>query len=217
MQTTPCCRKQFSSEAQKGSRLYGCKVAGNRADRWAFFCTIINLGYLWVPGAHSQDAGVGGGEWWTKHKLWPFLLIGPLQRKLVSSKWHCLFWFQELASYHYAGLPRTGKDRREKEKEWTLQHNLQTAAFLTTTNKKKSPEPGAMEVEEGEGRSDAGDRFSPQRGNHTLRVVRNDHVFPIKALHRFSGKLVTDDKIEMTVLFDSKAFSGGNGINQFWD
>ena len=111
-------------------------------------------------------------------------------------------------------LVKTEEKKRRNEHFNTIYRLL---PFSPPPTKKKSPEPGAMEVEEGEGRSDAGDRFSPQRGNHTLRVVRNDHVFPIKALHRFSGKLVTDDKIEMTVLFDSKAFSGGNGINQFWD
>lgn len=41
-----------------------------------------------------------------------------------------------------------------------------------------------------------------------------NHVFPIKTSHRFSGKLVIEDTIEMTVLFSSVAVSGGNSVNQ---
>lgn len=44
-----------------------------------------------------------------------------------------------------------------------------------------------------------------------------NHVFSIKASHRFSGKPVIEDPIERTVLFGSLGFSGGNRVNQSGD
>lgn len=86
--------------------------------------------------------------------------------------------------------------------------------FSLPKKKKNPPKPGGIE-EEGEGRSAAGDRFSPERReSHPQSCEKMNHVFPIKTSHRFSGKLVIEDTIEMTVLFSSVAVSGGNSVNQ---
>lgn len=138
------------------------KWQGRDQTRWTFFCIIISPASL--LGACDAQPGYRGGWRRTvdKTQIMAILSNWPTSKKTgVSSKWHCLFWFWDLASYKCAGLPRTGKGRRKKEKEWTLQHNLQATAFLTS--KKKSPKSGGMEVEEGEGRSTTGDRFSPKR------------------------------------------------------
>lgn len=51
-----------------------------------------------------------------------------------------------------------------------------------------------------------------------MGAVKNESVFSVKIpSHRFSGKPVTEAAMEMTVLFGSLAFSGGNGVNGFGD
>lgn len=75
-----------------------------------------------------------------------------------------------------------------------------------------------MEVEEGEGKSDTADRFSPwKEGVTPSQLWKMNHTFSIKSSHRFSGKLVIEDTIEMTILFGSLAYSGGISVNRFGD
>lgn len=57
--------------------------------------------------------------------------------------------------------------------------------------------------------------FLPRGGNHTLRAVRSESCLSYQDFAQFSGKLVIEDTIEMTVLFSSVAVSGGNSVNQF--
>lgn len=53
----------------------------------------------------------------------------------------------------------------------------------------------------------------PERdGSRTVTAVKNESCLSIKFSHRLSGKLVSEDTIEMTALFGSLAFSGGNSV-----
>lgn len=193
------------------------KWQGRDQTRWTFFCIIISPASL--LGACDAQPGYRGGWRRTvdKTQIMAILSNWPTSKKTgVSSKWHCLFWFWDLASYKCAGLPRTGKGRRKKEKEWTLQHNLQATAFLTS--KKKVSQVWRNGSGGGWGKEHHWWQvFSQEKGITPLELWKMNHVFSIKTSHRFSGKLVIEDTIETTVLFGSVAFSGGNCVNHSGD
>ena len=50
---------------------------------------------------------------------------------------------------------QNGRRQKKNREEMSIEHNLQMTTFLA--NEKQSPQPRGVEVEEGEGRSDAGD------------------------------------------------------------
>lgn len=105
---------------------------------------------------------MGGGEQWTKHKSWPFFLTGPPQRKLESVQ-NGIAYF-DFETWHHINVQACPELVKAEEKKRRNEHfNTIYRLLPFSPAKKKSPKSGGMEVEEGEGRSTTGDRFSPKR------------------------------------------------------
>lgn len=150
---------------------------GTGQTRWAFFGIQSSVRHLcWVPGMHGQGTGAGGGGEWTKHKPWLVLLTGPPQKSLASvQNGISCFDFEIWHHINITGQACTELLTAEEKKRENEHLNKTTDSCLEQVNmiyrllpfslakkKKKPPKPGGIE-EEGEGRSAAGDRFSPER------------------------------------------------------
>lgn len=154
-----CSRARHHSSHWDSGQLLAYMVAewqGTGQTRWAFFGIQSSVRHLcWVPGMHGQGTGAGGGGEWTKHKPWLVLLTGPPQKSLASVQNGISCFDFEI--WHHINI--TGQACTElltaeekKEREWTLEqdyrllpwtgeHDLQTAAFLTSKKKKKKSLP----------------------------------------------------------------------------